>query len=151
MISFAFCVLISTPFYFVGQVSYFDAPINPNSTYRIWYWDINSFGRSLTGKKLVITSYVIRDVCFLAAEVFVNIYSICLFKKFFKKNATVFEINNTTYVSVRNISQNNLISFNERMTIVERKMTILVILCFFSILMHIFYMALSVYFYFLII
>lgn len=149
MISFIFCVIISLPFYLFQKVVYFDAPINQNSTYRIWYWGLNSLGESLPGKILAALDYFIRDICFLAAEISINIYLIYLFKKFFKKNQVIFELNTLSSVAVNNSSKKNSSKLNQRLTLVERKTTkMVIILCFFSIFMHVFYMALTVYFYF---
>ena len=84
LISLAFCILVTFPFFFVQEPAYFDAPIYPQTYHRIWYWGITSFGSSLAGTILAAIGYFVRDVCFLAAEISINIYSIYLFQKYFK-------------------------------------------------------------------
>ena len=148
LVLFVVCVLITSPFFFVEEPAYFDAPIYPKTYYRIWYWGLNSFGNSLAGKVLAAIGYFVRDVCFLAAEVAVNIYSIYLFKKFFKSRASLFNLDKTEG-PLSNLDAALNMPFNVRVTIAERKMTLMVIiLCFFSIFMHLLYMTTTVYFYF---
>ena len=95
LISLALCILVTFPFFFVEEPAYFDAPIYPKTYYRIWYWGITSFGYSLAGTILAAIGYFVRDVCFLAAEISINIYSIYLFKKFFKSKTSLLKLNLT--------------------------------------------------------
>ena len=151
MISLTFCILLTCPFFFIEKVGFYDAPISPNSTYRIWYWSLNSFGESLTGKIIAAVGYFFRGVCFFLVEVSVNMYSIYLFKKFFKNKASLFFSNsgNESRLEINAMASNSNMPTNNRVTLMERNATLMVIiLCFFSIFMHAFYMTLTIYFYF---
>ena len=170
LISLAFCILVTFPFFFVQEPAYFDAPIYPQTYHRIWYWGITSFGSSLAGTILAAIGYFVRDVCFLAAEISINIYSIYLFKKFFKSKVSLLKSNqiegtssdlNTPKTEIthhHSESQNaHLVNsgtikdghVNKRLNIMERNLSLMaLILCFFSVFMHIFSLSMTVYYYF---
>jgi hypothetical protein len=174
LICLAFCILLTTPYFYTNKPSFLDAPMSPTSFYRIWYWGITPFGNTLTGKILAGLSYFVRDLCFLIAEVTVNLISIHLFKKHYENKLVLLNLkkgettapDNTAAQKVDSTNlepstsggnveiervekKNSTIPLNKRITIMERNITLMIIvLCFFSILIHLFYLTTTIYYYF---
>ena len=164
LISLGFCVLVTFPFYFLQEPAYFDAPIYPKAYHRIWYWGITSFGYSLAGTILAAIGYFVRYVCFLAAEISINLYSIYLFKKFFKSKASLLKLHKTEGTSSdlstpkieitpnsdsQNVGAIKEVHVNKRLNLMERNLSLMAfILCFSSVFMHLFCLATTVYYYF---
>ena len=115
-----------------------------------------------------------RDLCFLIAEVTVNLFSIYLFKKHYENKLVLLNLkkgeatapddtvaqkvdsaNLEPSTSGGNVEiekvgkKNSTIPLNKRITIMERNITLMIIvLCFFSILIHLFYLTTTIYYYF---
>jgi hypothetical protein len=141
--------------------SYYDAQLDANTTYRLWFWDITPFGKSLTGEILAYAGFFIRDVIFLVIELTFNILSVVLFRKYFKHKANFFKNNKnnkeltiTTELECANthgnISKNNTeVSQMNKLYIKEKNITLMVIiLCCFSIITHLLYLIVTLYFFF---
>jgi len=155
------CILIDLPYFFVNMPSYYDAQLDANTTYRLWFWDITPFGKSLTGEILAYAGFFIRDVIFLVIELTFNILSVVLFRKYFKHKANFFKNNKnnkeltiTTELECANthgnISKNNTeVSQMNKLYIKEKNITLMVIiLCCFSIITHLLYLIVTLYFFF---
>ena len=56
---FVLSFLINFAYFFVNAPSNYDARLGPNTYYRIWYYDLSPFGKSLAGQ---ITTYIIYSI-----------------------------------------------------------------------------------------
>lgn len=144
--------LIHIPYYFVNSPSYFDAPLDANTYYRIWYFDLTEFGKSSTGQIITYIIYFIKDVLCLIIELVLSILSIVLFKKYFKNKANnkkIVPALPNSFDSDLNMDAKTVIQLaqQEKLNSKDKNVTFMVIvMCAFSILMHIMYLVLSVYF-----
>jgi hypothetical protein len=144
---FLFCFLINFAYFFVNVPSYFDAQLGPNTYYRIWFFDLSSYGKSLAGQLTQYVIYSIKDLMFLIIELFFNILSIVLFKKYLvnKSNRIITTVPHSFALDFNNSGPQ--ISQQEQIYIKEKNMTLMVIImCALSILVHLIYLVLAVYF-----
>ena len=84
LIAFISCLIINSPYFLINEPGVFDAPLGNSTYFRIYYWAITDYSQTLTGKTLNYVVYFIKDVLTFIAEVSINIWSIILFKKYFK-------------------------------------------------------------------
>jgi hypothetical protein len=137
----------------------YDAPIGKDQHFRLWFWDITEFGRSPIGEILTYANFAIRDILLLVIELGLNIFTIVLFRNYFRNKAKLLGKKNkiipnkenfgSTTTETPNITaqtsrtskamvSENLLNY---LSIQEKNLTIMIIIMsFFSIIIHIFYL-----------
>lgn len=150
LVLFIISILISVPYFFVNKPSYYDAQLDSNTYFRIWYWDITPFATSLVGHILAYAGYFIRDVFFLLIELTFNFLSIVLFRKYFKNKENFFKTNQNFKMKTESPNELDISRQTiEKLYVKEKNITLMVIImCFFSILNHLMYLLVTLYFYF---
>ena len=164
-ILFIISILIGLPYFFINCPVYYDAPLDGNTFYRLWFWEITPFGRSMAGQILTYANFFIRDVLFLLAELALNIFTIVLFRNYFRNKANllgnrnkdqqnqlksnnetnssdtpneIFQSSYRTNYNVQSVQLNNI-------SIQEKNLTIMIIIMsFFSIIIHVFYLIVGI-------
>ena len=169
LILFIITALISVPYFFINCPYHYDVPIDETKRFRLWYWDITDFGRSLPGQILSYANFIIRDVLLLIFEIALNIFNIVLFRNYFKKKANLLSIQhkisqtplksndtntNTTETPNDTAPQSSHMSKVNKpkksnqlnnLSTQEKNLTIMIIIiCFFSIVIHIFYLIVGI-------
>ena len=86
---FIISILIGLPYFFINCPVYYDAPLDGNTYFRLWYWDITPFGREMAGQILTYANFFVRDVLLLIAELALNIFTIVLFRNYFRNKANL--------------------------------------------------------------
>lgn len=157
-------ILIGLPYFFINCPSYYDAPYFNDSFFRLWYWDITEFGRSLAGQILTYFNFVVRDVVFLFIELGLNIFAIVLFRNYFRNKAKLLgkgnkvsqvplksnldtnstetpnataQTSHTSKIRIKPAESNSFSSQEKNLTIM------IIIMCFLSIIIHIFYLIVA--------
>ena len=144
LVLFLISVLVGGPFFFIDTPNYFDVQLDARTNYRIWYWDLSMFGKSLAGKVLVFAGYFIRDVLFFVVELVFNVVSIVLFKKYFKNKVKFL----SSKIAKNESSLSSTNALENKLYMKEKSIAMMVIaMCGISIVMHIFYFLVAVYFY----
>jgi hypothetical protein len=159
---FLISVLIGLPYFFVNCALNIDAPTGNNTYFRLWIWDITEFGRSIPGEILTYANFFIRDVLFLILEVALNIFTIILFRNYFRNKSkllgnrnnvshiptntnstettpkTTAQCSNMSRLRIKNSQLNNLSAQEKNLTFM------IIIMSFFSIIIHIFYLVVGI-------
>ena len=161
---FIVSILIGLPYFFINCPSYYDAPYGKNTYFRIWYWEITEFGRSIAGLFLTYANFFIRDVVFMLIELALNIFTIILFRNYFHNKAKLLgnsikisrtlpisNINTSSSETTNAIAQSSYSTTSNiqalqlyNLSIQEKNLTIMIIIiCFLSIIIHIFYLIVA--------
>lgn len=168
LILFIVSILIGLPYFFINWPEDVDFDIGKNKFFKLWYWDITTFGRSLAGQILTYGNFFIRDVLFLSVELGLNIFSIALLRNYFINKAKLVGNSNqlshqiplksnidTNSTDTQNVAalSNSVCTINvthtKNLSAQEKNLTIMIIImCFFSIIIHIFYLIVGVFLFF---
>ena len=165
-------IIIGLPYFFLLSPHYFDAPLDENQIYKIWFMDYSQFGRSTAGKIVAHLLRFTKDVLLLIIEILVNITSVYILKKHFniKKNILLnknrlsresmdkleIKLNSSEPKRTQSIyDSSQVLAFVNvdplsifKLNKIERANTILAIfMCSFSIIIHILNLFYEIYFY----
>ena len=144
---------ISTIFSFAAQPEYLDVQLDENTTHRIWYYGVANFSLTLTGNVLIYFAYIIRDILPLFLKIGLNVFIVFSIKNYMRKlemeklafaQKITFSLqNNEINLNANNKAHYNFISRAERNQTYSA-----VIMSFFSLLEHSFYVAENVLYFF---
>ena len=141
LILFGIGIVISLPNYFLYYPSYFDAPLDENTTYRIHFMNVTPFSTTPAGQLLAFLMYFMRDIVAMIAKLVLNAALVILVRKYLnklkmEKLAFAQKISSGSELHSQNIE----ISKDTYISKTDRNQTyIAIIMCFFSLLEHIFY------------
>ena len=167
LILFMISTLIGLPYFFINSPEFANVEIGKNKYFKLWYWDITPFGRSLAGQILTYGNFIIRDVLFLLVELGLNILSIVLLRNYFLNKAKLLGSSNklsriplkssidTNSTDTQNVTalpcsvSKIIVTHTKNLSPQEKNLTIMIIImCFFSIIIHIFYLIVGVFLFF---
>ena len=131
---FIICIAINIPGIFLFEPASVDVQLDPNTTFRIWYFGAASFSNTLVGVALNYFLFIFRDILTMIFEVVLNSALIFLVGKYVRSKQRIRGATTTASVP--------LVNFDRRQTYVALVMSTL------SFLKHIVFIASFVLFYF---
>ena len=134
-------IVVSLPNYFIFSPSFFDAPLDENTTFRIHFMNVTPFSTTSLGQLLAFLMYFMRDILALIAKLILNSVLVVQVRKYLNKlkmEKLAFALKISSGSELHN--QTIEISKDAYISKTDRNQTyIAIIMCFFSLLEHIFY------------
>ena len=84
MCLFSVSLLLNASYFCVYSPAQYDFPLGANATYRVYYIDLSSYGRSQLGQINILAIYVLRDIITLFIGLGFNLTTIVLLRRFVK-------------------------------------------------------------------
>ena len=140
-------LVICSQYFFNSYPTYMDVNLNSTQVLRLYNWESTSFSQSLLAQALNYTNYVLRDIVLLIVEIVLNVMSILFLKKHLAKKTNVLETKRHSKPAEISESLNKAHALNTNVNKAEQNATKMVVfICTLSVLEHLFFITMAVYF-----
>lgn len=128
-ILFIICLLANVPSMFLFETAFADVQLDPNTPFRLWYFGVTSFLKSLTGQIFNYLGYILREILPMLLKIIVNSLSIYLVRSYIKKKQNIRATTTTT------TADSYMVNFDRKQTYIA------LVMSSFSLLEHIIYIT----------